>query len=482
MESIVPRPERISEALWETFSPDAKLVIHGLCEEIRELRNQVRELSAQAKQNSSNSSLPSSSDRPWAKPERKKKVRGRKRGGQKGHPPHVRELIPPERVQHREECYPAECLHCSYVFGAGDEEPDKPHLHQVLELPQIVPDVTEYRLHSRTCPNCKKHTRATLPVGVPQTNFGPTLTAVVAVLAVGFHLSKRQVKGLLRTLLGVDVGLGTLVDAEKVASAALAEPVDQVHEAMKQCQVVYQDESKWPEAGKNGYVWVTASGPYAYYEIARSRGGEVARGLLGGAKFNGYAVTDRYAGYRCYPMERRGICHAHLMRDYQKIADRSEEARPIGEGLLKLETATFKAWHAFKDGKIDRPDLQQKLVDIAGPYEALLHQGMAHDDSKVAGMCENIHGHWEAIWNFGWVEGMEPTNNEGERAVRHLVVWRKKCYGTQSAAGSLFVARMATVIESCRRQGVNLLKFVGDAVHAHLKGIIPPSLVVANSS
>jgi len=481
MESIVERPTRIPEKVWESLSEDAQILMHGLCEEIRELKDLVRDLSARVKQNSSNSSLPPSSDRPWDKPERKKKVRGRKRGGQKGHPPHVRQSFPPDRVQHVEEHYPTDCLHCSNSLGASNEEPDEPSVHQVLDLPEIVPIVTEHRLHYRTCSHCKKRTRAALPTGVSQSNFGPTVSALVAVLAVGFHLSKRQVKDLLQTLLNVDISLGAVIDAEKVASSALAAPVGAVHEAMSHCNVVYQDESKWPEAGKGGYVWVMASGPYAYYEIARSRGGEVARSLLGGPKFNGYSVTDRYAGYNCYPMERRGICHGHLIRDYQKIADRSEEVKPIGKGLLKLEGTIFKAWHAFKEGKIDRPDLQQKLVDIAIPYEKFLRQGMAQDDSKVSGMCENILGHWEAIWNFGWVEGMEPTNNEGERAVRHLVVWRKKCFGTQSASGSLFVARMATVVETCRRQGINLLKFVGDAIRTHIAGASPPSLIVAIS-
>ncbi|MBI3695995.1 MAG: transposase, partial [Acidobacteria bacterium] len=51
---------------------------------------------------------------------------------------------------------------------------------------------------------------------------------------------------------------------------------------------------RWPESGKNGYAWVTVSGPYAYYEIARSRSGEVACRQLGGPEYKGHPVTDRY--------------------------------------------------------------------------------------------------------------------------------------------------------------------------------------------
>lgn len=491
MEPVLERPPRIPEALWDSLSPEVKVVLYELCEENRHLRDRVRDLETRLNQNSSNSSLPPSSDRPWDKPQRKKKIRGRKRGGQKGHPPHIRQLFPPDRVKHVVNHYPDTCPDCRCGLPradetAADETTDEtegdPYRHQVADMPQIIPEVTEHRLHCLTCPRCKRRVRAILPPGVPRGNFGPRVGALAAVLTVAYHLSKRQVKQLLRTLLDIDIAVGTIVDVQNVVSEALANPVGEVQEALKQCEVAHQDESKWPEAGKSGYVWVTASGPYAFYKIAHSRGGEVARSLLGGADFNGYVVTDRYAGYRCYPMERRGICHSHLQRDFQKIVDRGEDVREIGEGLLALEQDIFAAWHAFKDNNIDRVSLQERLVDIAIPYQELLLEGVASDDSKVAGMCENIHDHWDAIWNFGWVEGMEPTNNEAERAVRHLVVMRKKCYGTQSAKGSLFVARMATVFETCRRQGLNVLEFVTDALRAHLHGTRPPSLVVANST
>lgn len=484
MEHHADRPARVPEALWDTLSPEVKILLHAMDEEIRQLRDRVRDLEARVKQNSSNSSLPPSSDRPWAKPQRKKKIRGGKRGGQKGHPPHKRQLVPPDRVQHVINHYPESCPQCSCELPGGDEasDSDDVYQHQVVDVPQIIPEVTEHRLHYGTCPRCKKRVRATLPPGVPRGNFGPRVGALTAVLAVVYHLSKRQVKELLRVLLGIDIALGTVVDVQNVASEALAAPVNEVHEALKQCKVAHQDETKWPEAGKSGYAWVTVSGPYAYYEISHSRSGEVARSLLGGADFKGHVVTDRYVGYTCYPMERRGICHSHLPRDYQKIVDRAEDVRQIGEGLLKLEGNIFKEWHAFKDNDIDRAELQQRLVDIAVPYEKLLFQGMQADDSKVAGMCWNIHSHWEAIWNFGWVEGMEPTNNEAERAARLLVVLRKKCYGTQSASGSLFVARMATVFETCRRQSLNVLEFVTDALRAKMYGTRPPSLVVVNST
>ena len=71
---------------------------------------------------------------------------------------------------------------------------------------------------------------------------------------------------------------------------------------------------------------------------------------------------------------------------------------------------------------------------------------------------------------------VEPTNNFGERQIRHAVIWRKGCFGTDSAAGSRFVERMLTVITTLRQQQRNVLEFVTTACRAQLTGDPKPSL------
>ena len=55
---------------------------------------------------------------------------------------------------------------------------------------------------------------------------------------------------------------------------------------------------------------------------------------------------------------------------------------------------------------------------------------------------------------------VEPTNNVGERVLRHAVIWRKLCFGTQSGDGSRFVETMLTVIETCRQQRRNVFEYL----------------------
>src|SRR5438067_10643093 len=131
--------------------------------------------------NSSNSSLPPSSDRfhgkrrPPPPPDQPRK----KRGGQPGHPRHQRPLVPPDRVRQIIPCKPTTCRRCGQRLTGSDPDPLR---HQVAELPVVVPDVVEYQLHRLLCPSCRTSTCGTLPPEV-KGHFGPRLEATLALLA-----------------------------------------------------------------------------------------------------------------------------------------------------------------------------------------------------------------------------------------------------------------------------------------------------------
>ncbi len=74
-------------------------------------------------------------------------------------------------------------------------------------------------------------------------------------------------------------------------------------------------------------------------------------------------------------------------------------------------------------------------------------------------MCEPLYDHRDWLWTFLDVEGVEPTNNVSERALRPAVIWRKLSFGTQSAKGSRFVETILTVVETCHRQSRNSFEY-----------------------
>ncbi len=110
---------------------------------------------------------------------------------------------------------------------------------------------------------------------------------------------------------------------------------------------------------------------------------------------------------------------------------------------------------------------------------ALLHKGTTCTDPEVAGTCRELLEHEDALWTFVRREGVEPTNNAAEQALRHAVIWRKGSFGTQSERGSRFAERILTARASLRQQGRNVMAFVVAACQAALAGTTPPSLLPA---
>jgi transposase len=110
----------------------------------------------------------------------------------------------------------------------------------------------------------------------------------------------------------------------------------------------------------------------------------------------------------------------------------------------------------------------------------LLRHGQENPNRKAAGLCRALAKSWPALWTFARVDGVEPTNNGAERALRPVVLWRKGSFGSDSAAGSRFVERLLTVVASCRQRGRPLLDFLESAGEAALRGSPPPSLIPAS--
>jgi transposase len=159
--------------------------------------------------------------------------------------------------------------------------------------------------------------------------------------------------------------------------------------------------------------------------------------------------------------------------------DRGGEAAPIGRWGLAEIARLFALWHCFQAGGFDRYESQRRLIPLQARLGRLLRRGQENPDHKAAGPCRELSKWWPALWTFARIEGVEPTNNGAERALRPAVLWRKGSFGSDSEAGSRFAERLLTVGAICRQQGRSLLDFLVAAGEAALHGTASPSLLPA---
>ena len=185
--------------------------------------------------------------------------------------------------------------------------------------------------------------------------------------------------------------------------------------------------------------------------------------------------------YGIFDAARRQLCWAHLLRDFEWIAEFGAGAAGIGKALVGETNLMFRWWHELKSGGLTRSGFQERILPLMARVEALLEQCAGSGHTKSARKCEEILKLRAALGTFVWREGVEPTNNAAERALRPAVLWRKGSFGSASERGSRFVERMLTVSATCRQQGRNILDYLTAACEAHERGEPVPSLLPANS-
>jgi transposase len=479
IEATLPLPAE----LWVTVPAPAQAALLALVATLRSenaaLQQRIRDLEVRLGQDSSNSSRPPSSDPPQAaaKGKRQSVPSGRKRGGQPGHRGSFRSLLPVEQVDAVVVVVPEVCSWCQQPFADGKgRRHGRVWRHQVVELPPLAVRVTEYQMEVRRCGQCGKRTRATLPAGVPRRPFGPRLAAVLALLTGRYRLSRREVQQLLADLWDIRLSLGAVTNQEQAQSAALAPVVAEVRAAALLAAEVNIDETGWRQEKHRAWLWAAVTPSLTAFLIDRSRGGAALEALVG-EQFGGVVGSDRWSVYKRYPAERRALCWAHLKRDFQALVDRGGEAEPIGRWGLAEIARLFGLWHRYRAGEVSRTEVPRQLAPIQARLGRLLWRGEENPDRKAAALCRELNKWWPALWTFARVEGVEPTNNAAERALRPGVLWRKGSFGSDSEAGSRYAERMLTVAATCRQQGRRLLDFLVAAGEAAVRRTAAPSLI-----
>ena len=235
------------------------------------------------------------------------------------------------------------------------------------------------------------------------------------------------------------------------------------------------DESPTKEGTQKAWLWTFVAAHFTVFALRLTRAATVLTEHLTD-RFCGVVMCDRAKMY--WSLGRLQWCWAHLKRDFQALIDSDDpQVKRLGHDLMRPTRKLFAAWARYRDGTITRAGMKRLMNPIRAEIEDLLLRGAFSGNKRLLGMCNELYDHRQWLWTFLDQEGVEPTNNGSERALRHAVIWRKLSFGTQSASGSRFVETMLTVIETCRQQGRNTFTFVADAVHAHFAGHPAASLL-----
>jgi transposase len=452
-------------------------------EQKKRIADLERELALRQQNSTTTSKPPSSDGRAGRQRERCRRLKSRRKpGGQPGHPGHSRSLVPAERVNAIVDLLPDACRHCGRRFSARDEA-GGPRRHQVTELPPIEAHITEYRCHGRRCRTCGQTTQASLPDEIVG-QFGPQLTALIAYLTVVCRLPRAVVQRLLEGALQIPISVGSTQKAWEEASAAVAGPCAELQAALRHQRVLNVDETGHRTNGDKRWMWALVARTFIVYQIATSRGSDVLHRLLG-PTFAGVLGSDRLPSYVTYAATQRQFCWSHFTRNLlsaQELAKTRAALRFCREALA-LQKRLFRLWHRFRgdpDARgmpLTRAQLITRVLPIEKQFFALAGRHVNAANNDVRNLARALFLHLPHFFTFVYEDGVEPTNNAAERALRTAVQWRKIMFGTRSDDGELAVARLLTITRTCQVQQLTALVYLTAAIRAHRRRQVVASLL-----
>jgi transposase len=471
-EQLAQRDELIQqqqELLWEQ---NAVIQQHG--EQMSSLSEHMKALQDRLAKDSHNSHLPPSSDRFVRKPKSLRTKSEKQSGGQPGHPGSSLQFssTPDEiTLQQVERC--EACQHDLHAVAAcGGER------RQVVDLPSPRLVVREYRAEQKQCPHCQHITIAAFPAGVrAPIQYGPNVGATAVYLVEQQLLPLARACEVMRDLLGVQMSEGTVWELIKRCALALAPVEQQITEALKQAEVIHQDETGLYVGGLRHWMHVTCTPTLTHYHVDKSRGQAAleAIGIL--PQFSGISIHDGWGSYFLYDCQ-HAACIVHLLRDLVFLAEEQAAvwAADLKELLLDMKQATDQA---REQGKLWLDPLE--VVDWEARFLELLDEGDRLHPYAVAppgqrGRCkqsaarnllDRLRKHQQAVLAFLEDLRVDFDNNLAERDLRMVKVQQKVSGCFRSVAGAQAFSRIRGYLSTLRKQGMPLLSALQATLGGH---------------
>jgi len=393
-------------------------------------------------------------------------------GGQKGHPRQERIPFAPQDIDATR----------FYVLGTEQVQDliplDDWFILQQVDLVQKLYTVTEYRARKYLDPRTGRIVIAPLPAAVKAAGLvGPRLSALAAYQKGDCHMSYSTIQRFWEEVLGIPISRGQLVNVVQKTSAAFETPYDELREALVVQTYVGVDESGHKDCGEKLWTWCFRAPEFTVFHIDPSRSSDVLKAVLT-ETFGGVLGSDYFSAYHKY-MADCGVliqfCWAHLIRDIRFLAEHTDKSLQLwGNKLLPWVRQLFETWHRAES--MTTAGFARAMDRIRrGFLKAVRRPPQRTEAQNLADRFRGAEA--DNYFRFLTTPGIEPTNNQTEQAIRHIVIDRHITQGTRGKRGQRWCERVWTILATCRQQKRRVFEFFCQALNAHLQQEAAPSLL-----
>jgi transposase len=402
---------------------------------------------------------------------------GRKSGAAHGRHGH-RPVPPPQKVDEILEApLPDACPHC----GDSVRQTEVATQYQT-EIPRR-PLIRQFNVHVGCCCGCGQRIQGRHPLqtsdatGAAASQIGPDAQAAVVTLNKTFGLSHGKVSAVLLTLFGISLTRGASAQIVLRAADRLEAAHQEIRKEIKASAVLTPDETGWRVEGKLAWLHAWVAERATCYVIDRQRSAAVLERLIG-SDWSGKMTHDGFSSYNRFTKAIHQQCLGHVLRRVREL-----EAKATGGAvhyprqLIELFTQAIHVRNRHLKGEVSA----QELKEARKKYDERL-KTMAYPRRAVKAydvLSDHLWNHLEEWFTFLEHPEVEPTNWQGEQAIRPAVVNRKVWGGNRTQAGACAQGVLTSVLETCKRAGRSALDFVSQSLRAFGNPLLSSPLLLS---
>lgn len=308
---------------------------------------------------------------------------------------------------------------------------------------------------------------------IPRSYAGASVIADLLVAKFADHLPLHR-KARIMQRSGLDVSRSTLCDWIGGAALLLVNITDAIRaEVLATCYLQADETPVLVQSGAGGrpkqgqfFAYRDVASDLIFYDFRMSRSRDGPSEVL--ARFSGTLQIDGYAGYEEVIRDRALIvlhCIAHARRKFHEALDSApEEAAMVMvlyHRLYRIEAAA-RGMDPGERKELRRRRARPVLAELARMLRRL--RAIASPGSRLGKAITYMLTRWKRMTRYLRDGRYEIDSNSIERAMRGIAMGRRAWLFCGNEKGGQRAAIIYTLIENCRRAGVEPFEYLRDVL------------------
>jgi len=356
----------------------------------------------------------------------------------------------PDHIDDTIELDQSTCPRCGGVLSENHTDSYTRVVEDIVPARAVA---TQYVVRRRYCCRCRKQVSAPIPNvidGGSKERFGLRLMLLVVSLKL-LGLSDEKIGSRLKMLCDLEITEAAMVHCVMSVARAFGPRYEELKEELRREATLHGDETSWRVKGKNHWLWAFIGRWSVIYEVAKSRGKDVPRRVLG-KDYDGTIVSDSWPAWN-HVGKRWQRCLAHYLREMEDTIKYKSPGKgffPFAKKLRRILRDAIRTGEKIKNNRDERLRTRRRLETRV---DALISSSSSYSSSSGEKNClrllKRLRREKGMLFTFLEEEGVDWNNNAAERALRSSVVIRKITYGNQSDEGARAHAVLMSVKETC---------------------------------